>query len=291
LAKYVQPVVPAYAGTTNIIMFSRRIYNSMCLIAFAWRAHPEISLLVAANRDEWRDRPAAPATWWDDAPQLLGGRDLQAGGTWLGVTNRGRFAAITNFRDPSARKTVAPSRGQLVADFLRGEMPPKAYLAELAPRAGAYNDFNLLVGEGASLMIFSSRDAAKQEVPPGVHALSNHRLNEPWPKVNAAKSNIHGLLQAQMSENDLLAGSLAVLSNATQAPDHALPNTGVGLEWERRLSASLIVGADYGTRCSTTLLIGRGHAAFAEHTRGTDGNVVSTAAWRFALNMARGDLA
>jgi uncharacterized protein with NRDE domain len=263
----------------------------MCLIAFAWRAHPEISLLVAANRDEWRDRPAAPATWWDDAPHILGGRDLQAGGTWLGVTNRGRFAAITNFRDPAARKTVAPSRGQLVSNFLRGDMPPKAYLAELATRAAAYNDFNLLVGEGASLMIFSSRDALMEEVAPGVHALSNHRLNEPWPKVIASKSTIHELLQAKMSENDLLAGSLSMLSNTAQAPDHALPNTGVGLEWERRLSAPLIVGADYGTRCSTTMLIARGHAAFAEHTRGADGDVISTAAWRFPLDLARGDLA
>jgi uncharacterized protein with NRDE domain len=263
----------------------------MCLIAFAWRAHPQISLLVAANRDEWRDRPAAPATWWDDAPHVLGGRDLQAGGTWLGVTNRGRFAAITNFRDPSARKTVAPSRGQLVADFLRGEMPPKAYLADLAPRAGAFNDFNLLVGEGASLMIFSSREGVMEEVPPGVHALSNHRLDEPWPKVGESKSNIHGLLQAEMTENELLERSLTALSNASVAPDHVLPNTGVGLEWERRLSPALIVGADYGTRCSTTLLIARGHAAFAEHTRNAQGNIVGTAAWRFPLNLERGDLA
>lgn len=255
----------------------------MCLIAFAWRAHPEIQLLVAANRDEWRDRPAEPATWWDDAPDVLAGRDLRAGGTWMGVTRSGRFAALTNFRDPSARKSDAPSRGELVADFLRSDALPKAWLASLAARAAQYNDFNLLVGEGATLLYFSSRERVIEEVPPGIHGLSNHRLNEPWPKVDMTKSFIHGVFQAEMPETEILTGSFEALSVTDRAPDAALPNTGVGLEWERKLSPPLIVGEDYGTRSSTVLVLARGAATFVERTRDAHGDVIGTADWRFPL--------
>src|SRR5258706_6908216 len=155
----------------------------MCLILFAWQAHPDYPLVVAANRDEWRDRPTAPAAWWDDAPDILAGRDLEAGGTWLGVTRAGRFAAITNFRDPSDRKSTAPSRGQLVADFLRGDDAPRDYLAALAAKAARYNGFNLLLADDKSMCYFGSREGEIIDVAPGIHGLSNHLLDEPWPKV------------------------------------------------------------------------------------------------------------
>jgi uncharacterized protein with NRDE domain len=255
----------------------------MCLIAIAWRAHPEISLLVAANRDEWRARPTAAAQWWANAPQVLAGRDLEAGGTWMGVTRGGRFAALTNFRDPSAKKSAAPSRGKLVADFLRSDIAPKAYLQALMREAQRYNDFNLIVGEGATLMVLSSRDATIEDVAPGVHGLSNHRLDAPWPKVQFIKSSIEEVLGAEMPENDRLERSFAALSDQNIAPDDALPDTGVGMAWERKLSPALITGADYGTRSSTVLTMTRGMCTFEERTRDEGGHVTGVSQWRFPL--------
>lgn len=245
----------------------------MCLIAIAWKMHPDIRLFVAANRDEWHDRPAAPAQWWPDEPDIFAGRDLQAGGTWLGVTRDGRFAAITNFRDPSDRKSTAPSRGKLVVDFLRGASSPAEYLDRLRPTANQYNGFNLLVADRQTLLCFSSRDDVISEVPPGVHALSNHSLNEPWPKVEYAKASIGEAFEAKMPEDALFTASLIMLSNAKSAPDERLPHTGVGLEWERLLSPALIIGPRYGTRCSTMVAIGTKDIKFEEHTRDERGNV------------------
>ena len=229
----------------------------MCLIAFAWKAHPEYSLVVAANRDEWHDRPAAPAAWWSDHPDVLAGRDLKAGGTWLGITRNGRFAALTNFRDPSDRKTDAPTRGKLVSDFLIGDMSAREYLLALRERAGGFQGFNLLVGDGESLHYLSSRIGEILSVPPGVHALSNHTLNEPWPKVEKAKSAMGEALQGEMPWEARQMAIYALLSDAAPAPDEVLPDTGVGLEWERVLSPAMIVGENYGTRCSTVLSVAR----------------------------------
>ncbi len=252
----------------------------MCLIVFAWQAHAEYPLIVAANRDEWHARPAAPASWWMDAPNILAGRDLQAGGTWLGVTQNGRFAALTNYRDPSSRKSVAPTRGQLVADFLRSDENPHDYLAALAPNAAQYNDFNLLLGDRDSLCCFSSRDALIEAVAPGVHGLSNHRLNEPWPKVTSGKTMLSGSLK--MPEDALSARLLAFLSNTERVADEDLPNTGVGVERERLLSPPLIVSETYGTRCSTLVFAGRTQMRFQEHTRDVSGRVTGVVAQTFA---------
>ena len=198
----------------------------MCLIALAWRAHPDFQLLVAANRDEWRERPAEPAHWWPDHPDLLAGRDLRAGGTWMGITRSGRFAAITNFRDPGDKRSTAPSRGGIVSEFLLGREAPREYLVRLATRAGDYNGFNLIAGDGRELFYFGSREAAAREIEPGVHGLSNHLLNEPWPKVVRARS----AMRPALASADPAPALFEMLSDRNGAPDAELPDTGVGLE-------------------------------------------------------------
>ena len=256
----------------------------MCLITFAWKAHPAYSLIVAANRDEWHDRPASPAGWWHDHPQILAGRDLKAGGTWMGVTRSGRFAAVTNFRDPGDRKSTARSRGELVTGFLLGDETPAAFLAATKRRAFDYNGFNLIMGDGNSLAYFGSVDGAIEILAPGVYALSNHTLNEPWPKVTMARSALGAALKEEMSEDARKMAIYAILSNDAVAPDDALPNTGVGIEWERLLSPALIVTEKYGPRASTILSIAMNNAvSFDEHMRATDGSVSHVAKFDFEL--------
>ncbi len=243
----------------------------MCLIAVAWKARADLPLVVAANRDEWRERPAEPAHWWPDHPQLFAGRDLQAGGTWMGVTREARFAAVTNFRDPADKRSTARSRGGLVTDFLLGATSPRAFLASLAARSGEYNGFNLILGDGESLWYFGSREGEAREIEPGIHGLSNHLLDEPWPKVVRARM----AMEAALKERDPSPKLFAALSDAEGAPDASLPDTGVGVEWERRLASPLITGGDYGTRCSTVVTFSSDRGiAFEERTRGADGAVV-----------------
>ncbi len=252
----------------------------MCLIAIAFRAHPASPLVVAANRDEWRDRPASPATWWSDAPDVLAGRDLEAGGTWLGVTRGGRFAAITNFRDPSERHAGGRSRGELVSGYLLGHEPPEVFLESVARRAHEYRGFNLLVGGPDRLFYFGSREGDVRAVEPGVHALSNHLLDEPWAKVRRARDAMTAALASDDDEP-----LFTLLSDTTPVPDDDLPDTGVGVEWERRLSPALILGADYGTRASTVVRFDRaGTIRFEERTRDAAGAVVE----RRAFDIARG---
>ena len=256
----------------------------MCLIAFAWNAHPDYRLIVGANRDEWHDRLAAPAAWWNDHPQILAGRDLKAGGSWLGVTRSGRFAAVTNFRDPADKQSSACSRGELVTAFLLSELTPQAFLAETRQHALAYNGFNLIVGDTSSLAYFSSRDGAIEILEPGVYALSNHTLNEPWPKVTMAKSALDAILQEKMPDTALRMAIYDFLSSDVVAPDDTLPNTGVGVEWERVLSPALIVTPQYGTRASTILSMAKnGRVSFEERARAPDGTVSSVAKISFDL--------
>ena len=257
----------------------------MCLLAFAWNAHADFRLIVGANRDEWHDRPAAPAAWWDDYPQILAGRDLQAGGTWMGVTRTGRFGAVTNFRDPSDKSSMARSRGELVTAFLSGDATPSAFLRETKQHAHAYNGFNLIVGDRSSLAYFSSRDGAIEILEPGVYALSNHTLNEPWPKVTAAKSAMETALKAEISVDARQMAIYELLSNDAVAPDNTLPNTGVGIEWERVLSPALIVTEKYGTRATTILTVANsGGVAFEERTRANDGAVSHIEKFYFELS-------
>jgi len=250
----------------------------MCLIALAWKAHPDSPLVVAANRDEWRARPTAPAIWWEGRPDLLAGRDLEAGGTWMGVTRGGRFCAVTNFRDPSGKRGTARSRGELVADFLSGIESPAAYCGMLARRAGDYNGFNLLAGAGGSLVYFGSREGEAREVEPGIHALSNHLLDEPWPKVHRARE----AMAKAVAEGD--ESLFAMLSDTTPGRDGELPDTGVGLAWERRLSPALITGEDYGTRASTVMrMSATGRVRFEERTRDATGTVTDSRTFSFEI--------
>ncbi len=259
----------------------------MCLIVIAWRARADLPLVVAANRDEWRDRPAEPAHWWEDHREILAGRDLRAGGTWMGVTRAGRFAAVTNFRDPSDRRSTARSRGELVTEFLLSGASPPAFLAEVAARAREYNGFNLIVGDGASLWYFGSREGDAREIAPGVHGLSNHVLDEPWPKVIRGRA----AMERALGEADPTPALFELLGDRGGVPDEKLPDTGVGIEWERRLASALITGADYGSRASTVVSVSSGGAVrFEERSRAPDGGEAGRQVHEFR-QMDRGSFA
>lgn len=237
----------------------------MCLILLAHRVHPGYPLVFAANRDEFYARPTASAGWWDEAPEVLAGRDLQAGGTWMGVTRAGRWSAVTNYRDLPSEQGGARSRGELVSGFLRGVESPEEYLRRLQARAAEYNGFNLLVAEGDSLWYISNRGGDIRELGPGVYGLSNHLLDTPWPKVVRGKQALSALLEdGAAPEPELL---LEILAESDPAPDTALPDTGVGPELERALSSLFIRTPVYGTRASTVLLVdGGGVATFVERS-------------------------
>jgi uncharacterized protein with NRDE domain len=226
----------------------------MCLIVFAYNVHPSYRLILAANRDEFYERPSAPADFWEDQPQVLAGRDLKEGGTWLGVTKKGKFAAITNYRDPASWKNDAPSRGKLVSNYISGKQNADNYLKKISSQIDKYNGFNLLLGNDNDLFVFSNR-GEKQKLKPGIYGLSNHLLNTPWPKVSRSKR----LLKAALDKkgNELEKALFALLSDRHIPPDNKLPATGIGLEWERVLSSIFITSPVYGTRSSTILLIGK----------------------------------
>lgn len=220
----------------------------MCLIVFAWRPTHALPLIVAANRDEFHARPSQPLGYWDDAPHIVAGRDLQAGGTWMGVGPAGRFAALTNIRAPGSPLGTR-SRGELPERFLRGQLSPKAYLVELAGSLQHYSGFNLLVGDAHELWYLNSHTGIPEQLSAGVYGLSNAALNTPWPKLVRARSALHECLSAPEAE-DLL----RLLSDSQLATDAELPSTGVPYEWEKRLSSVFITSADYGTLASTALI-------------------------------------
>ena len=241
----------------------------MCLILLALDSHPDYGLVVAANRDEFYDRPTAPAALWDDAPSVLAGRDLKAGGTWLGVDERGRFAAVTNYRQGQREPDAPRSRGLLVSEFLTANVGAREYFERVSADSELYNGFNLIGGEGRELFYFSNREGRVRALEPGVYGLSNHLLDTAWPKVSATKSALQVLLARDPGE--LVPQLFELLADRRQAEDHLLPRTGVSVEWERLLSAAFIVSDDYGTRSSTVVLVGRdGRIVFEERsfTRG-----------------------
>jgi uncharacterized protein with NRDE domain len=226
----------------------------MCLVVFAYNVHPSYRLILAANRDEFYERPSSSADFWKDHPQVLAGRDLKNKGTWLGMTREGKFAAVTNYRDPSSLKSSAPSRGKIVSRYLTGNQKPDNYLKKISSQVDQYNGFNLLLSDDNDLFVFSNR-GEKQKLKAGIYGLSNHLLDTCWPKVTRSKRMLKAALG---KKGDALEEELfALLADRRVPTDGKLPSTGIGLEWERLLSTIFIESPIYGTRSSTILLIGK----------------------------------
>lgn len=241
----------------------------MCLIVFAYRVHPVYKLLVAANRDEFYGRPTAPAHYWEDRPDILAGRDLEKMGTWMGVTTSGRFAALTNYRDPMEVTEGKRSRGELVADALKHKGNIKNYMQSLVKRKDLYPGYNLLAGDGTELYYYSNKGQELLKVEPGIYGVSNHLLNTDWPKVQKGKEGMSKIINGEQAE--LVECLLSVLQNADQAPDELLPHTGVSLEWERMLSPLFIKSPNYGTRSSTVMLMSDKEIQYVERVFTKDG--------------------
>jgi uncharacterized protein with NRDE domain len=237
----------------------------MCLLIIAHLDDARYDLAVAANRDEMYVRPAQAAHFWEDAPAVLAGRDLEAGGTWMGVTRAGRFAALTNYREPGPRKIDAPSRGSLVGDFLRGADEPDRFLATLEEQGPAFNGFAMVFGRVGSLWFYTNRNHTAGPLPPGLHGLSNGPLDAPWPKVDRTKATARNALANR--DTDPSAALFAALADRTVPPDAELPDTGVGLDLERLLAPAFVVTPVHGTRCSTVLLVDKeGRVTFEERS-------------------------
>ncbi|WP_062261587.1 NRDE family protein [Endozoicomonas arenosclerae] len=244
----------------------------MCLISLSWQPDAQYPLILVANRDEFYERPAKTVHFWEDNPEILGGRDLEAGGSWLALSRKGRIAAVTNFREFPIRPGVL-SRGALVSDFLSSELSPKEYLSQIHSAADQYSGFNLLVGDASGLYYYSNRMGSVVSLKPGFHALSNHLLNTPWPKLERVRQGLEQHLeQHQKPEPDDL---IAMMHNGTKAPDDQLPETGVGQEREKFLSSCFIASENYGTRNTSVLILDRqGRLSWTEQMyqpKGEDG--------------------
>ena len=257
----------------------------MCLIYVAWRRHPRFRLVVAANRDEYHARPALPAYWWEDVPGVLAGRDLQAGGTWLGIASGGRFSAITNYRGPTAHLADARSRGALVSEFLSGDEAAPVYLRRIAAQGHRYNGFNLLAMDGDTLAYASNRTRGVVGLAPGVYGLSNHLLDTPWPKVNRRQGGAGALLD----EPDLrVPALLALLSSGNSRTTDALcadNESDLGrMQWR---SSRFILGGEYGTRTSTVVLLDEGGAGvFFERSFDSHGTAVGDVTYELGAGAA-----
>lgn len=236
----------------------------MCLIVFDWRpdAATGALLTLAANRDEFFERATFPLDWWSDAPTVLAGRDLVGGGTWLGLSRDGRFAALTNYRDPATFRRDVSTRGTLVADYLTGPLlAPLDYLNGVARRGAAYNGFNLIVGDLSRRQLgwYCNRaNTAPCLLPAGVHGISNAVLDSPWPKLVRKRAELGALIDRDGAPT--LDALIELMRDPRMAADEALPSTGISLERERALSAAFIETADYGTRGTTALRVDTRHA-------------------------------
>ena len=236
----------------------------MCLILLSYRMHDRYPFILAANRDEFYERPSAPVTLWDDAPGVIAGKDLQRGGTWLGITKKGRLAMLTNYREHPPFGQNAPSRGWLVRDFLCSQEAPEKYVKEIAARSDQYNGFSLIIGDMSGFYYMSNR-GGMIELTPGVYGLSNRLLDTPWPKTERGKEVLRSLLSN--NDNPLPEDIFGILSDRSKPDDGQLPDTGVGLEWERILSPIFITSPVYGTRSSSVIMIDRrSHVMFIERS-------------------------
>lgn len=230
-----------------------KVVNTMCLILFAYNVHPDYKLVVASNRDEFYQRPTAHAHFWEDDVEILAGRDLEKMGTWMGITKNGRFAALTNYRDPNEMTQGKRSRGELVSNALKYNGDIIEYMKSLARNNDLYPGYNLLVGDGKNLYYYSNVEQELKKLTPGIYGVSNHLLNTEWPKVQMGKAGLTEIITTK--NTDLVEPLLTLLQKADQAPDEKLPKTGVSLELERMLSPMFIKSEGYGTRSSTVMLM------------------------------------
>lgn len=254
----------------------------MCLINFQFHAHPSYKLIVVANRDEFYDRKTEAAHFWKDAPNLLAGRDLVGLGTWLGITKEGKFAALTNYRNPLEISTGKTSRGEIVQNFLNGNLSAEEYLQSLDRDKDRYNGFNVILGNAEKLYYYNNIEGEIVKIVPGTHGLSNKFLNTAWPKVVKGKESLkaYSLSKKELDIEELF----AVVTDVEMAKDEDLPNTGVGLELERNLSPLFIKMANYGTRCSTVILVdNNNNVTFAERTY-MNGEFLSDTYFTFTLS-------
>jgi len=237
----------------------------MCLLLISYDMHPVYRIVLAANRDEYYDRPTAPLAFWNDMPDILAGRDLKRSGVWLGVTRTGRIAAITNYREPALRYENAPSRGHLVSNFLQGLESPENYLNHIKTIGHRYNGFNLIVGDGSGLFYYSNMADHIQKLKPGLFGLCNHLLDTPWPKVEKGKDAFNALLDGKQTID--IEDIFSILNDRSFPSDDMLPDTGVGLSWERVFSPLFILSPDYGTRSSSVVFVEKtGKLTFSERT-------------------------
>jgi uncharacterized protein with NRDE domain len=255
----------------------------MCVLTLAWQRHDRFPMILAGNRDEFHQRPTATAGWWEDDPDILAGRDLQAGGTWMGLSRRGRFAVVTNIREPDAPDLHnAPSRGQLVRDFLVSELTASAW--ETTVDVGAYAGFNLLFGTVEEARYLSNRCSSAGPLEPGIYGLSNHLLDTPWPKLVRAREGMDRCVRDGLPDIPEL---FKVLADRQPADDASLPRTGVPEEWERLLSPVFIVHPAYGTRASTVMmLVGDGAGFLEERAFDPSGDVTESRQFEFSVETA-----
>lgn len=227
----------------------------MCLIVFSYNQHPRYKLILAANRDEFYERPTRAAGFWEEEghPEILAGKDLKAGGTWMGVHKDGRWGALTNYRDPSILKEDPPSRGELVTNYLKEKNGALHYLQHIRRDSEKYNGFNLLLGDKKGIYHYSNVEDEIHSVNEGIHGLSNALLDTPWPKLDRAKKDLTAAISNKFEPDDLF----EILKDDTLAPEEQLPDTGIPKKWEKAISSIFIKTENYGTRCSTLLFIDR----------------------------------
>jgi len=236
----------------------------MCLIVFSYKQHPDFPFILAGNRDEFFARPTLEAHFWDTKPEILAGRDQKAGGTWLGISRRGRIGAITNYRDFNNPREGERSRGEIIPKVLLGKNSAEKEIRSIGDRGNLYGGFNLLAGSLDSFFYINNISGKVESVSNGFHGISNAYLNTPWPKVEEAKKGVKEIISNRNFRTEEL---FEVLLNSKTYDEHSLPDTGLSKEMEKKVSSIFIDTEEYGTRCSTVLLIDKnGHVSFTEKT-------------------------
>lgn len=259
----------------------------MCLVLVSFHQSAQYPVVIASNRDEFLERPTRAAHFWDDQKDLVAGRDLKEGGTWLAATRKGRFAALSNYRDPTRSLKDKRSRGLIIPDCLTSLLPTETQLVRLLLDADHYNDFNLILGSPKELYYYSNFNRSVLSLAPGAYGVSNHHLDSPWPKLKEARYRFEKIV-AQSGKDwprqDWVEQVFSVMRDTQQAKDEQLPSTGVSLEWERRLSSIFIEGKEYGTRTTTVMFLTKdGKAMVEERTYDGNPNVFSKARFDFEL--------